>query len=608
MITKITKDNKGQYDALFQLASQELGLSQAEYINSLDAYFANFPTLSSKSNNIFKTLPLDEPAFEIDANSRVIAVPEVFRKNGISVQGDQAAEVVYFIVDRFFDTVDLYTTTPIIQWEINVNKSVLTGVSPILYKDVAIHGMQDKMIFAWALNNTITQAAGSIKFAVRFYKTGTDGKLAFSLSTLNASATINPSLNYEFNPVNNTFNVQTITDDTALINERYTWANESITPPSSNMPEFDEKIIAHPADCLEHVEEDSLTYHVINLNESGSYKFVVVASANDAGKISYQWQKKQGNGGWINVGEGTEEYFEVLEDESISGSITYYRKLNDSAFEPYIVPSGVETAGEADYKLYVKKNTYTATTVGDYKVIVSNHRGQIPARATSDLVRIPGPAEFAIGENITEVVLDEENSAELNAVAEVGNEYDTLVYAWSKKNASGDFESLNTNTADYSIAFGELDDEAKGLIDESYRVSVKATRNNAETNAQVIDYRVTDVAHPFASAALSETTKDLRTGRTFDLKVVLASVINGQICDKVKYQWFKIAYGDDEEDINDRSNDTAMSEAAEVAKADVANIKLTISTSGTYYCKLINCVNGTESEPVYSEECRVSNV
>jgi hypothetical protein len=48
-------------------------------------------------------MPLDEPLFEIDANSRSIAVPSEFSRNGVGVKGDHQAETLYFRVDRYFD-------------------------------------------------------------------------------------------------------------------------------------------------------------------------------------------------------------------------------------------------------------------------------------------------------------------------------------------------------------------------------------------------------------------------------------------------------------------------------------------------------------------------
>jgi hypothetical protein len=52
-------------------------------------------------------LPLDEPRFSIDANTRDIIIPANFRKL-VGVEGDHVAETLIFDIDRYFDFVDLY--------------------------------------------------------------------------------------------------------------------------------------------------------------------------------------------------------------------------------------------------------------------------------------------------------------------------------------------------------------------------------------------------------------------------------------------------------------------------------------------------------------------
>jgi hypothetical protein len=54
-------------------------------------------------------LPLDEEAFEINLNTRTIAIPASFSACA-SVQSDQLAETIMFIADRYFDYMDLATT------------------------------------------------------------------------------------------------------------------------------------------------------------------------------------------------------------------------------------------------------------------------------------------------------------------------------------------------------------------------------------------------------------------------------------------------------------------------------------------------------------------
>ena len=71
-------------------------------ITTVDEYFHWIADLGA-INRKFTMLPLEEltdDVFIINANTRGINVPNNFKKNGIAVQGDHAAEVVYFKIDR----------------------------------------------------------------------------------------------------------------------------------------------------------------------------------------------------------------------------------------------------------------------------------------------------------------------------------------------------------------------------------------------------------------------------------------------------------------------------------------------------------------------------
>jgi hypothetical protein len=54
-------------------------------------------------------LPSDENVYEIDLNKRTIKAPDF-----LSVKEDHAAETIYFLVDRFYDNMDLSTAACII--------------------------------------------------------------------------------------------------------------------------------------------------------------------------------------------------------------------------------------------------------------------------------------------------------------------------------------------------------------------------------------------------------------------------------------------------------------------------------------------------------------
>ena len=75
-------------------------------ITTLEEYFSWISNLG-RINRKYTILPLDEDHFEINANTRAINIPASFKKNGVAVQGDDLAEILYFKIDRYFDYMDL---------------------------------------------------------------------------------------------------------------------------------------------------------------------------------------------------------------------------------------------------------------------------------------------------------------------------------------------------------------------------------------------------------------------------------------------------------------------------------------------------------------------
>jgi len=163
--------------------------NDAEYIASLNEYFSYIKTLALIDKK-FTMLALDEPTFDIDLNTREITVPEVFQKNGVSVEGDEIAEIIYFKVNRYYDMTDLgdSETQIYIQWRsaaTDENGEYIEGVS--VPWSIDYESQPGYVIFGWPISSKITAEAGQIAFAVRFYKydeTFLSNPLTYSLSTL----------------------------------------------------------------------------------------------------------------------------------------------------------------------------------------------------------------------------------------------------------------------------------------------------------------------------------------------------------------------------------------------------------------------------------------
>lgn len=76
-------------------------------------------------------LPSDEITYEIDLNSRVVKIPSF-----LSVKKDQAAETIYFLVDRFFGEIDLATTACVIEYR---NNDKTESFYPVPFYDISTY-------------------------------------------------------------------------------------------------------------------------------------------------------------------------------------------------------------------------------------------------------------------------------------------------------------------------------------------------------------------------------------------------------------------------------------------------------------------------------------
>ena len=174
-------------------ALQEKGIALSEQESvakrflSLDGYFAHMQDLIL-INPIYAMLPSDEEPFMIDANARTITIPASFNKCA-SVVGDDMCEIATFVVDRYYDYVDLATTNICIQW---ATKNGAEGMSHVTLIDT--ESIPGKIRFGWPLTSHITSEAGTVTFAVRFFLKDDNQEIKYVLNTLKASIVIREGL------------------------------------------------------------------------------------------------------------------------------------------------------------------------------------------------------------------------------------------------------------------------------------------------------------------------------------------------------------------------------------------------------------------------------
>ena len=154
---------------------------------------------ASSSSDII--VPSNKQLYPINLDTREIEGPET-----LSVQSEHYAETVYFIVDRYYDRMDLAQTNCVVQYITDTGSYVYAVPFCDITTYAAGYSEEDssaKIIIPWSISASATKKAGIIKYIVRFYLIDEttvidvddqgiplNAQFAYSLSTLPAQATI----------------------------------------------------------------------------------------------------------------------------------------------------------------------------------------------------------------------------------------------------------------------------------------------------------------------------------------------------------------------------------------------------------------------------------
>lgn len=184
MITKTLNLDSAYAELFDEIREKSNG---AINIDNVEGFFGNILEISALDKKYLR-LPLDEPLFAIDANSRKITVPDAFKSNGLSVQGDHLAETVYFVIDRYFDYMDLNNTDVSINWKMGAD----TGKTDRFTMSTDV--IPGSIVFGWPVNNIITQKSGTLTFAVEFCRKDNQGNVLYDFNTLSANINIKEGL------------------------------------------------------------------------------------------------------------------------------------------------------------------------------------------------------------------------------------------------------------------------------------------------------------------------------------------------------------------------------------------------------------------------------
>lgn len=153
-------------------------------------------------------VPRSEKIFEINLDTRTIEIP-----NLVHVASDHRAEILYFKMPRFYDSMDLARTTGVIQY-VNANNESRLYMIP--FYDTVTYCESDEdgkignpmIIFPWAIEDGVTAKHGKVQFSMLFYIMDTDGEnMVYALNTLPAELMVEDSLDTTYKVSNDMINI-----------------------------------------------------------------------------------------------------------------------------------------------------------------------------------------------------------------------------------------------------------------------------------------------------------------------------------------------------------------------------------------------------------------
>lgn len=606
---KAKKANDPTYDPPFAFDDQDQPI---EAIDSIEQYFKYLPTLIElggasaadkytrlhSSGRRYTILPIDEGIFDINANTRVIAVPDEF-KNGIAVKGDELAEVLYFRIDRFYDAMDLDTADIYIQWKA---ADGTTGVSTPWVVD--IESEPNKIIFGWPISSAITGVAGNIEFAARFFKTdgGDISKLIYSFATLTQSAKVLESLDFTLGDSTyiTEYGIDTkISSRIAAGGTHVVGQGEAAEPLylyNAKEDAADAKVgdgVDPAAKYAWYDEENKITYIDLTglelITQEGQpdvtreYEALhVSAVSTDVGIISYKWTyldintdlgeiDAAGTDGDLSGSKFKIEFF-LTKDETPVANKVYYEKQADDTYTEFKL-SQLDTENNetpASRGLYEKFSELRVYKVGKYYATAYNRKARAnTAKLDSEMFIVPIP--------IIPVISDANNlnpdgkNYILNKGGKAGNTVTlrvnpdntetenhthkgVLSYEWyhrsekTNKQTGAEVPYAKIADAPNSNELTLVFDEGKEPqeVEGYYKVKVTNTKNGESVSIESKEARLSYPAEaPQLSYPVTEEQTKVNFNNTLQLPNLIKVVITPSwhtkwnISDGITYQWYE---------------------------------------------------------------------
>lgn len=662
MITYVDNSNAIKYTVLFEQATQDLVAAQIQAdnngesgfsytyqkdennqpyvdpntglyvaddpITTIEKYFAYLKYLveledanSSDNRKVlhslgrrYTMLPLDETPFEIDANSRRIAIPSNFSANGVAVQGDQLAEVLYFRIDRYFDAKDLDDAEIFIQWETADGQ---TGLSAPIVIDIMSE--PNKIIFGWALSEALTKTPGNIKFAVRFYKWANEAmtKLSYSWSSQTVSVAVKETLDYTLSDVVLQQIARDMKDENDLMIARIKSSETTVTDNEEAAIPVYVLNLRDNVNMVNDLANNNILYvdleeNIVDDTTVLEYPLKVQARSADGGIISYVWHyesldhntaaqgQTMGSDSDPSHSKDIKIKYELTQDETPQEKVYYEQKTVNGVVGYF----AFDVAGLAPNETPVSKGLYekfaycTITHVGYFWVEAINSRTKANSKSKeSDHVMVPMPSDPQITTNLTEreILVKEEGGKVTLVVTTINPEVNrtnegVITYQWAMKNnetdAWSDIDGATAASLDITYLANTVSTDVEGF----YRVTVFNTKNgetvSVDSSVCRVSFAATEPDIVFPATAEDQRINIDAANHTLHVELGPDWVGNTKvwnISDNITYQW----YLEDDEDTQADLDDIIIEGATDP--------NYTPTEKGRYFCVVTNEKNGTEA-------------
>ena len=602
--------NNNYYQGLFQKINEALNYSEDDKILHIEDYYTALEDIKAyvigeggtvenpKNDPYFLIMPVesDEYLFKIDANSRNIEIPEDFRKNGVAVQGDDRAEILYFSIDRYFDLTDLYHKEIFILWNPpgKDGKPVSDGtmISPVINK--SLHYKENYVVFGWPIVKEMTEYPGDMEFSIRFYDRDEKDskKLTYSFSTKPFKVKILPC---KINDLDIS-NLESL--DAAIINRNQeiydSLRRTEVAGPGGQA--------AEPVwDLPAFKPQPEHSYHIDDLDEGvlrGRAKFADKEDVSKIGLISYSWSKSDvpktsTSKNLVNNLTEILEYKDVTETETARDLYDLYYTLKEGEYTPY---AGVIPPVEENVRIYKAVTSHKPEGPGYYYLTATNKLSRKAQKSVTyeDCWHIPKPeqpvTQYMLDEEVVDHIVFDSTTvpSKLLTLNVTTSDNGNIAIQWQYKEKASDkqFVALDgsTNNTCTINNYGY------------YSAIVSNTKNKATVSIETPVIRVSDFAKAvtvtnFLIGTKSHSADEFNEEESEVLTSASDITINLDMdnlppYDSIEYRWEKLVTNEETQ-----TQEWILHASSGALADNINSYKYHIGTSGTYRVLIINTYN-----------------